>query len=230
MKLVWAENNQLQDVMNLSAEESLQYLTELTPQDGNTAFSSTSSLEFSGRIESVLRGKFKSFHALSYMSKLPFKINYDTPKLLGLDRIANVAGAISENDGKPCLVIDIGTCITYDFIDSENNYHGGAISPGIKLRFKSMSDYTSRLPLLNKLESKEVIGKSTTASLSSGVFYGILGEIHLFIEKAQQSFGDVVVVITGGDSFRFEEAIKYTTFANPKLTLQGLNEILKYNT
>ncbi len=109
--------------------------------------------------------------------KLPFKIHYKTPNSLGADRLALMAAAATQYSGKNVLVIDAGSCITYDFIDSKKNYLGGAIAPGIQMRYKSLGDFTSSLPTLQKIVPKNSIGNSTDDSIHSGVINGVLYEI-----------------------------------------------------
>jgi len=190
--------------------------------------SSTSSEEYTESILVLLESKVK-VHYLDSKSKLLFKMGYRTPKSLGLDRIANVNAAAVLFPKLTSLIIDIGTCITYDVLSEGTSYRGGAITPGWRMRYKSMNDYSARLPLLDSLDFKEFPGESTKESLKAGVFYGILGEIHQIVNEIEQSFGAVKVIITGGDASHFVGGIKKPIFANPKLTLKGLHEILKHN-
>ena len=190
--------------------------------------SSTASEEETKSVLGFLESK-GNVHYLSHKSDLIFEMGYQTPGTLGLDRIANISAAAVIFPGVSSLVIDIGTCITYDVLWGGATYCGGAITPGWRMRFKSMNDYSARLPFLETLDCQFFPGKSTEESLKSGVFYGILGEIHQFINETEQSFGEVKVLITGGDAFQFVGGIKKTIFANPKLTLKGLYEILKHN-
>jgi len=190
--------------------------------------SSTASEEQTKLVLGFLESK-GDVHYLSPKSELIFEMAYQTPGTLGLDRIANMSAAAVLFPGVSSLVIDIGTCITYDVLSGGAIYCGGAITPGWRMRLKSMNDYSARLPFFETLDSKIFPGKSTEDSLKSGVFYGILGEIHQFINETEQSFGEVKVLITGGDAFHFVGGIKKTIFANPKLTLKGLYEILKHN-
>ncbi|HCY45332.1 MAG TPA: type III pantothenate kinase [Flavobacteriales bacterium] len=190
--------------------------------------SSTASEEQTKLVLGFLESK-GNVHYLSPKSELIFEMAYQTPGTLGLDRIANMSAAAVLFPGISSLVIDIGTCITYDVLSGGAVYCGGAITPGWRMRLKSMNDYSARLPSFEMLDFKTFPGKSTEDSLKSGVFYGILGEIHQFINETEQSFGEVKVLITGGDAFHFVGGIKKTIFANPKLTLKGLYEILKHN-
>lgn len=170
---------------------------------------------------------------LNHKTKLPFKIKYKTPKTLGIDRIALTAGAHHFFPNQNCLIIDLGTCITYDFLNSKNEYLGGAISPGMAIRLQSLNNYTSKLPLI-KLDSiinnkVNLIGESTEESIASGIFYGIFAELNGMINKYQENYKDLTVLMTGGDSDFFALHLKNKIFANSNLQAIGLNHILNYN-
>jgi len=169
------------------------------------------------------------FQVVSSASKVPFKNTYKTPKTLGVDRIALVAAAVVKFPKKHVLVIDAGTCITYDFVTKEAAYLGGAISPGIKMRYQSLHAFTENLPLLDVFESNNFIGTSTEESIISGVLTGVQKEINGFIEDYQQEYLDLTVVLTGGDTNFLSKQLKSSIFANQNFLLQGLNEILKFN-
>lgn len=171
----------------------------------------------------------KSTVFLTHKTKLPFKIDYKTPETLGLDRIAAVAGAQYMFPSTNCLVIDTGTCITYDIIDANGTYHGGGISPGINMRFKALNTFTANLPLVSEIENIELIGQSTTESIQSGVIYGILGEIEQIIRMYKDKYANLQIIICGGDANYFENRLKADIFASPELVLTGLNRILHYN-
>lgn len=162
-------------------------------------------------------------------TKIPITINYDTFESLGLDRIANVVGAASFFPGEDCLSIQAGTCIVYDFIDKEGVFQGGAISPGINMRFKALHEQTKNLPLLEKENVNYFIGKNTQQSIESGVINGVIFEIMGQIETYKLQFNPLKVVITGGDMFFLQNSIKNQIFATPNLVLIGLNKILKLN-
>ena len=127
------------------------------------------------------------------------------------------------------LIIDIGTCITYDFIDSKNIYHGGAISPGFNLRYSSLNDHTSNLPLLEFKEIDTLIGSNTEDSIHSGIYNGIIAEINYHIEKLFIDYNDLNVVITGGSSKFLLNRIKNAIFADQDFIAVGLNYIINYN-
>ena len=160
---------------------------------------------------------------------LPFKNRYTTPSTLGNDRIALAAAAVCVYPLKNTLVIDAGTCITFDFINSKNEYLGGAISPGIGMRYKSLHQYTGKLPLLSKNEEFKLIGASTNSSIHSGIINGIIYEIKGVIAQYQEDFGDLTIVLTGGDTKFLSKQLKNSIFANQNFLLRGLNKILTFN-
>lgn len=166
---------------------------------------------------------------LDASTPIPFNNHYKTKNTLGADRIAALAGAEYLNHGKNTLVIDIGSCITYDFLDKNNQYHGGSISPGVDLRFKAMNDYTKRLPLITTYEIKDFIGQTTEQAMISGVLHGISAEIDGIISRYQSKWSDLEVIMCGRAANSFESNLKATIFASPKLVLIGLNRILEYN-
>ena len=166
---------------------------------------------------------------LNSSTKIPFYNNYDTPKTLGVDRIGLIAAAVSQFPQNNVLVIDAGTCITYDFVDSNATYFGGAISPGVKIRYKSLNAFTKKLPLLEPNLETDLIGTSTETSIHSGVINGVLGEMDSIIEKYRKKNKDLTVVLTGGDVKFLSNKLKNSIFANSNFLLEGLNSILTYN-
>lgn len=171
----------------------------------------------------------KLFILLSYETNLPIQNDYETPKTLGQDRIASVIGAAHFFPNKHCLVIDAGTCITYDFINKNKTYIGGSISPGLSMRYRAMHEFTASLPLLNKQRLNTFVGYNTVTSMQTGVDYGLSFEIQGFIQKYFTNFGQIKVIMTGGDAEYLASMVKYEIFVNPDLVLIGLNKILTYN-
>jgi type III pantothenate kinase len=171
----------------------------------------------------------KLFILLSYETNLPIQNDYKTPKTLGQDRIASVIGATHFFPNKHCLVIDAGTCITYDFINKNKTYIGGSISPGLSMRYRAMHEFTASLPLLNKQRLNTFVGYNTVTSMQTGVDYGLSFEIQGFIQKYFTNFGQIKVIMTGGDAEYLASMVKYEIFVNPDLVLIGLNKILTYN-
>lgn len=166
---------------------------------------------------------------LSRNLHLPYTIDYATPETLGLDRLALAAAAASLHSGKNCLVIDAGTCITYDMITAKSVFLGGAISPGLQMRFKAVNHFTAKLPLVDVGDYFDLIGKSTSSSIASGVVNGIKEEVRGTIQRYEERFPQLITIITGGDAGLFDALVKNSIFAAPEFLLQGLNNILDYH-
>ena len=177
----------------------------------------------------VIESKLKVLY-LDQKTKLPFTNSYKSPKTLGVDRIALVCASVQKYPDKNVLIIDAGTCITYDFITSKNEYLGGAISPGMNVRYKSLNNLTENLPLLESKVPISIIGMNTEESIHSGVVNGILLEIEGVIDAYKRNYEDLTVILTGGDSKFLSKQLKSSIFANSNFLLEGLNFILDYNT
>lgn len=162
-------------------------------------------------------------------TKVPFKNLYSTPKSLGMDRVALISAAIHQFPNSNVLVIDAGTCITYDMLTADGEYLGGAISPGIRLRYITLNTLTAKLPLLETEVPKHRIGTSTAESIHSGVINGVLKEIDGNIDEYKEQFLDLTVILTGGDAKFLSKQLKNSIFANSNFLLEGLNFILEYN-
>jgi type III pantothenate kinase len=160
---------------------------------------------------------------------LPFINLYKTKNTLGHDRIALVSAAAIDFPDQNTLIIDTGTCITYDFKNSENEYLGGGISPGIQMRFKSLNSQTSKLPLSTINLDYKLIGDDTNSSINSGVVYGVISEINGIINQYQERFKNIKIILTGGDSNFLLKKIKNTIFADQNFLLKGLNYLLEDN-
>ncbi len=207
--------------------DSLSEIATAYPSIENTLVSSVGNL--SAPQTDFLKKKY-SYYNLDHNTKLPFNNKYATPNTLGVDRIALISAASKQYQKKNVLVIDAGTAITYDFISASNDYLGGAISPGIAMRYKALHNYTAKLPLLEMKSPELLIGNTTESSLHSGVFNGVLHEIDGFIETYKNKFDDLTVILTGGDGNFLSKQLKNSIFANSNFLLEGLNFILEYNT
>jgi type III pantothenate kinase len=128
------------------------------------------------------------------------------------------------------LVIDLGTCIKYDFVNAKGQYLGGSISPGMNMRFAAMHDYTGKLPLITFSNVKFLTGTSTETAMQTGVITGIRGEINEFISRYRKKYDNLKIIITGGDAGRFVNDLKLSIFAATDLVNIGLNEIIRFNT
>ena len=164
-------------------------------------------------------------------SKTPLPVTnlYETPETLGYDRMAAVVGANEQYPRRDILVIDAGTCITYEFIDSKGQYHGGNISPGMQMRFKALNQFTGRLPLIDSNGRKLPMGRDTETAIRAGVMKGMEYEISGYIESMKHKYPELLVFLTGGDEFSFDSSVKSIIFADRFLVLKGLNRILNYN-
>jgi len=183
----------------------------------------------SKNLSEVFTATFKNILLLDYKTPVPVNNLYESPETLGMDRLAGVTGAKVLFPNYACLVIAAGTAITYDFIDADNNYQGGSISPGIAMRFKALNTFTQKLPLVEKAEEFELTGATTTDAIRSGVLNGALAETEGIINRYKTLHKDLKTIICGGDAAFFESKIKEPIFVVPDLGLTGLNRILEYN-
>jgi type III pantothenate kinase len=170
------------------------------------------------------------FHFLNHSTVLPILNGYSTPKTLGLDRIAAAVGAWQLAWEKPVLAIDLGSCITFEFVDEMAIYRGGSISPGMQMRAKAMNSFTARLPMvdLNK-KPENLTGNSTITCMQAGIWYGVEFELTGQIAAYRLKIPEIKVYICGGDSVSFESLAKDHIFVVPNLVLHGLNCILNHN-
>lgn len=168
---------------------------------------------------------------LNKNTPLPFSNKYATPETLGNDRVAAAAGASAMFPRQNVLIIDAGSCITYDLITSKNEYLGGGISPGINMRFSALHTFTKKLPLINFRpgEQPALIGTDTESSILSGAQNGVLLEVDGIINAYREQFRNLKVVISGGDYKYFDKYLKNNIFASPNIVLAGLNRILDFN-
>jgi type III pantothenate kinase len=216
---------------SLIEEVGFEALDELISYSSNLEFSHAiiSSVKYS---ENELKALIPfGFLFLERNTPVPIQNLYKSPETLGVDRKAAVIGARTKVKKGPVLAIDLGSCITYEILDEGDNYHGGAISPGLTMRFKAMNQQTARLPLVSLEANMEpkLTGDTTVSCMQSGVYSGILFEIKGFIQAYQEKYRDLKVIICGGDSKIFESLTKDHIFVIPNLVLYGLNRILSYN-
>lgn len=230
VKLAIFDQDQLLERTSSSSANVLKHvktLFETYPELTNGIISSTAQVPEDLKKELTLQLNLVEFN---HQSKVNFKNNYTTPETLGLDRIALVAAASEAYPNANVLVIDAGTCITYDFLDKTNTYQGGAISPGLQMRFKAMHTFTEKLPLITKpWQNTCFTGKSTHEAMQIGVFKSVCYEIDGYIEDYLADYEDLTVVLTGGDYNLLSASIKNSIFATSNFLLEGLNKILQLN-
>ncbi len=162
--------------------------------------------------------------------KLPIANHYQSASTLGSDRLAAAVGGYTHYPNNNVLTIDIGTCIKYNFTNDNNAYLGGAISPGVRLRYQSMHDYTAKLPLLSLNNNyATLVGTTTETCINTGAQLGAVAEIDSFINYYTAQYSHLKVLLTGGDSSYFEKHLKNKIFADELLLVKGLNYILNLN-
>lgn len=207
-------------------EKALQYVGSLPAVDA-CIVSSVSVAE--PHLIKALSGRAPYFLELTAETPVPINNLYATPETLGKDRLAAVVGAHELFPERNVLVIDAGTALTIDFIDSEGNYRGGNISLGMQIRYRALHEYTKKLPLEAQKDDFKPIGDSTSSAIIAGVQTGMIFEIEGYIDRFTGQYPDLITIITGGDMIFFENKIEKHTFANSDLVFIGLNEIVKYN-
>tara|TARA_B100000900_G_scaffold384196_1_gene372832 strand:+ start:299 stop:1021 length:723 start_codon:yes stop_codon:yes gene_type:complete len=184
-------------------------------------------------LENKVLSAYSSIIKMSSTLKLPIQSSYSSMETIGNDRLANAVGAFVEKQNSNSLVIDAGSCLTFDFIDSNNCYKGGAISPGLRMRFKALNAFTEKLPLVDTSSEKSpLVGNNTNSSIVSGVVNGMVGEIVNAISNYRSKYTSLKIFMTGGDTEFLQSIVgieKNGIFAVENLTLIGLNYILETN-
>jgi len=188
----------------------------------------SSVIHHSAEIEKILAER-SSFVKLDSSTKLPFTTPVARPETIGADRLALAAFAALFYKGQNNLVIALGSCITYNFINKYNSFNGGSISPGMEMRFKALNHYTAKLPLVKVDWNFPLIGYDTETNILSGVLLGMAAEIDGIIDAYKEKFNNFNVLLTGGDTANFVQHLKNKIFADPYLILKGLYAISKYN-
>lgn len=171
------------------------------------------------------------FPMLYFSPDTPVPINnrYRTPQTLGSDRLAAVVGASTLVPGKDLLIIDAGTCITYEVIDARGNYWGGNIAPGMKMRLRALHEYTAKLPMVRPDGPVPGMGYDTETAIRSGVLRGMKYEIEGYIHSMRRKFPELVIFLTGGDKIKFDARVKNIIMADDYIVPRGLNRILDFN-
>lgn len=166
---------------------------------------------------------------ISHASAFPFKNLYRTPKTLGVDRMVLAAGAVLLYPNQNILIIDAGTCVTYDFVTSKKEYLGGAISPGLRLRYESLHNFTAKLPLLTKKSPNNLIGNTTEEAIHSGVVNGLCNEIEGFVSEYSVKNEQFTIILTGGDANFLANRLKSVIFADENFLLKSLQQLYTYS-
>lgn len=226
-KLALFKGDELKDVIVLR-EEAVQHLNEIIQQQKPQFSILSSVINHDEALEKVLN-QHTQFHKLSHLSKLPFTLPVGKPESMGADRIAIAAAAVHLFPAQNNLAVGLGTCITYNFINQQHEFMGGSISPGMEMRFRSMHDYTAKLPLAKAHWNVPLIGYDTATNLQSGVVLGMAKEMEGMIDLYAEKFGNFNALLTGGDTAVFGPYLKRKIFADPHLIFKGLYAISRHN-
>jgi type III pantothenate kinase len=228
IKVAVFEQDILLDLIVVDPNEALPFFSEIFiqyPKIEKALFSSVG--KFDNHVLDFIQKQVDTF-VINQHTKFPFSNHYATPETLGIDRMVLAAGATLMFPNKNRLVIDAGTCVTYDFVDQDNQYFGGAISPGISLRYKSLNDYTENLPWLEKKEVDALVGNSSEESIHSGIINGLTFEIDGFISQYFHKYPDLTVILTGGDAEFLAKRLKNTIFAHSNFLSESLRLLSTY--
>lgn len=185
--------------------------------------------ELNPEVMDFLHSQLVKCHIFNHKTPIPLKNAYQTPHSLGLDRIAAAVGAWTLKPGRPLLIVDMGTAITYDVVDSNGIFLGGNIAPGMHMRFNSLHHFTKKLPLVQPNSNFLKLGVDTDSAICAGVMQGIVLETDAYCELFQQQFPGLFAFLTGGDAIYFVDKLKSSIFVHENLVLLGLNRILCFH-
>jgi type III pantothenate kinase len=227
MKCAVFEDKEMKKIIVLS-NEPLEEIRLITSQ-WNPAFSILSSvIDHDPAIEELL-SKTTRFHRLGHLSRLPVTTPVGKPETIGTDRLALVVAAAEIFPESNCLVIGLGSAVTYNFVNKYRAFLGGGISPGLEMRLKSLQIFTAKLPLVKPDWNFPLVGYDTRTNILSGVILGMAKEIDGMIEAYEEKYSNFNVLLSGGDGLYFTRLLKKKIFADPDLIFKGLNAISTYN-
>jgi type III pantothenate kinase len=227
LKAALFQDAHMQEVMTLQNDEPAT-IVELINQTKPDRSILSSVIDHHPEIETIL-SKSTRFHKLDHHSKLPFTTPVGKPETIGADRLALCAAAVHLFPKSHNLVVGLGTCITFNFINKYHEFLGGSISPGMEIRFRSLQEFTAKLPLIKKEWSFPLIGYDTKTNILSGVILGMAREIDGIIDLYKEKYGNFNVLLTGGDTPHFVSYLKNKIFADPDLLFKGLYAIGENN-
>ena len=223
------ENNMLQKQYSFSEENALEKVTSILSLYHPQRAIICSVVRHSDELTSLISTKVSSVITLDSNTRLPIHNAYLSSDTLGPDRIALVCAAHILHPDKNNLVVSVGSCVTYNFVQKNKTFRGGAISPGLQMRLNAMHTFTDKLPEVKADGELVMLGYDTASCMRSGSVYGLTFEIDGMIREYQQQYPDFNAILTGGDAPYFASKIKSKIFADPDLLFKGLNLILNYN-
>lgn len=223
------DNDKQSKPIVFSSETVLAKVSELIDTHKPSKAILCSVVHHTDELEHMIKSTIKSTIKLDSHTRLPIMNAYGTPETLGADRIALVAGAYAANPNNNNLVVSLGTCITYNLMQKNKTFRGGAISPGMNMRLKAMHEFTDMLPEVSADGDLLLLGYDTASCMRSGAIFGMAAEIDGMVSAYQAQYPDFNAILTGGDAPFFASKLKSKIFADPDLLLKGLNLILNYN-
>ena len=219
-------NGQIEEMVELEDDERA--ITDLIEKYHPEKSILSSVIDHDKAIETILSSKTR-FQKLSYLSRLPFTSPVAKPETIGADRLALAAAAVYFYPGKNNLVIGLGSCVTYNFINRSREFIGGSISPGMDMRFTALHTFTARLPKITANWNFPLVGYDTRTNILSGVLLGMTKEIDGIIQEYSERYRNFNVLLTGGDSPYFARHLKSQIFADPELIFKGMYAISEFN-
>jgi type III pantothenate kinase len=186
-------------------------------------------VDLSSEAERRLKNLGGTLLRFTSLTPTPLKNGYHTPATLGADRLAAAVGAWTLKPGRPLLIIDAGSCITFDVVAPEGTYLGGNIAPGMHARLQAIDDYFPRLPLVEAEGDTPELGYDTPTAIRAGVIQGLRHEIRGYISHFRRKYPELLVFLTGGDAKRLAITQTSRTFADEFLVARGLNAILEHH-
>lgn len=227
LKCAVFNGKELKEVIALDDDSSLTIETIISRQKADKSILS-SVIHHNPEIEDILAAKTQ-FHKLSDKSKLPFTTPVGKPETIGADRLALVAAAVYYYPKQHNLIIGLGSCITYNFVNKFDEFLGGSISPGLEMRFKAMHHFTAKLPLVNADSNFPLVGYDTKTNLQTGAILGMAKEMDGIIDEYALKYSNFNAHLTGGDMRFFASLLKNKIFANPHLIFNGLYALSETN-
>lgn len=227
LKAAVFEDEEIKDIIVLN-DDSNETIQQLIDQYHPRKSILSSVINHNKEIEDLLSQKTK-FHLLNHLTKLSFTTPVGKPETIGADRLALCAAAVHFYPTSHNLVIGLGTCITYNFINKYHEFLGGGISPGLTMRMKSLNQYTAKLPIVKPDSNLPLIGYDTNSNIQSGVILGMVYEIQGFIDEYTRKFDNFNVLLTGGDIVHLAPHLKSKIFADSELIFKGLYAISEVN-
>lgn len=223
------DNDKLAKQFVFSAETSLQKVTDILATYKPVKAIFCSVVHHDNELADLVKGRIKTLVKLEGHTRTPINNAYLSTDTLGPDRLALVNGAYGAYPDKNNLVICLGSCVTYNLMQKNKTFRGGAISPGLQMRLKAMNTFTDNLPEVSVEGDLLLLGYDTETCMRSGAVNGMVAEIEGMMKAYEAQFPDFNAILTGGDAPYFASKIKSKIFADPDLLLKGLNLILNYN-